>query len=78
MNTYLFSNLIWQFGYEKKRENEQRKQIFILTNSDQLKQMVQKLKRAASDRAYLDTLLAAQRQQAEMGSVEMYQEVLGS
>ena len=78
MNTYLFSNLIWQFGYEKKRENEQRKQIFILTTSDQLKQMVQKLKRAASDRAYLDTLLAAQRQQAEMGSVAMYQEVLGS
>ncbi|MFJ6956715.1 MAG: hypothetical protein ACIRXY_00575 [Ligilactobacillus animalis] len=40
--------------------------------------MVQKLKRAASDRAYLDTLLAAQRQQAEIGSVAMYQEVLGS
>lgn len=77
MNTYLFSNLIWQFGYKKKRENEQRKQIFILTNSDQLKQMVQKLKRAASDRAYLATLLNAQKKQAEMGSVAMYQTVLG-
>ena len=39
--------------------------------------MVQKLKRAASDRAYLATLLKAQKKQAEMGSVAMYQTVLG-
>lgn len=44
---------------------------------EQVEQMVQKLKRAASDRAYLDALLVAQRQQAEMGSVARYQEVLG-
>lgn len=44
---------------------------------EQVEQMVQKLKRAASDRAYLATLLKAQRKQAEMESVAMYQTVLG-
>ena len=44
---------------------------------EQVEQMVQKLRRAASDRAYLATLLKAQRKQAEMGSVATYQTVLG-
>ena len=36
-NSPYFENL--GFIYEKKRENGQRKQIFILTNSDQLEQI---------------------------------------
>lgn len=44
---------------------------------EQVEQMIQKLKQAASDRAYLDALLKAQRKQAQMGSVATYQAVLG-
>ena len=54
-----------------------RGQVKNIYAPEQVEQMVQKLKRAASDQAYLATLLKAQKKQAEMGSVAMYQTVLG-
>ncbi|MCR1896082.1 hypothetical protein NSA02_04555 [Ligilactobacillus murinus] len=70
-HTQLAENIIKLVGGQK---------IFAPENiyaPEQVEQMVQKLKRAASDRAYLATLLKAQKKQAEMGSVAMYQTVLG-